>query len=359
MLIKETELAEVCSQLPPIQPYEPQQDSCSDQVFICACGFEDRSLAIPSGLCKPSRYQTRHSLVLDHETNEEDNASNRPALTHYLSSISQKGIESLRYRDDDFVVKFDNIMDQATVSGERIPRVSFDITACSSQMVLSTLKLLFHRKVSLRLLYTEADTYHPTLLEYQQSPHDWTVDGKGMSRGILRVREFRLYPGLNLRELPMLLVAFPTFKPERINSIRTELQPAKTVWIIGIPHATENEWRVKAMREINGVTEADTAYEITTFGYIETFAQLEQIYKGYEESFHVIVAPHGSKLQNVGIALFCLLREDVGLWFSTPLSFNTAQYTSGIKAFWQINFGSVQTVSEIVRACGKLELKLS
>ena len=361
MLLKEIELAEVCNQLTAIQTYDPQQDSTEnpDQMFICACGFEERSIAIPSQLSKSGKYKTRYSLVFDHETNQEDNALNRPALTQCLNSISENEIDSLAYRDEDFVARFDSILDRVIHYDEELPQVSFDISACSSQMVLSALRLLFQRKIHLRLLYAEATTYHPTIPEYEESPQDWTIDGKGISKGILKANESRLYSGLNLCELPILLIAFPTFKPERINSIRAELQPAQTVWIIGIPHALENQWRISAMRKINEVPEGERTYEILTFGYVETFSLLEQIYRDNEEDFHMIVAPHGSKLQNVGIALLCLLRQDVGLWFSTPELFNPAQYTGGVKDFWQINFGDIQQMVKTVQSCGKLELKVS
>lgn len=360
MFLKEIELAEVCDQLPTIQRYDPQLDSTQnpDAILICACGFEDRSIAIPSRLSESGKYKTRHSLLFEHETNREDNVVNRPRLTQCLDSISETETGSLTYRDEDFVSMFDSVLDRLILSGEELPRVSFDMSACSGKMILSALKLLFKRKIHLRLLYAEAATYHPTPSEYEQSPQDWTVDGEGMSKGILKANESCLYPSLNLRELPILLVAFPTFKPERINSIGAELSAAETVWIIGCPHAPENRWRMNAMREINQVPDTERTYEITTFGYVETFSLLEQIYRDNEECYHMIVAPHGSKLQNVGLALFCLLRQDVGLWFSTPESFNPAQYSSGVKAFWQIDFGDIQQIIKAVRSCGKIELKL-
>lgn len=361
MLLKEIELAEVCNKLPPIQPYDPQGDSTekSDQMFICACGFEERCMAIPSRLSESGKYKTRYSLFFDYQTNLEENAANRPLLGQYLKNISEIRVQNFTYRDEDFVVNFNSILEEVIPCDEELPRISFDISGCSSQIVLSALKILLERKARLRLLYTEAAIYHPTLEEYQQSPQDWTIDGIGMSKGILKVIESRLHPGYNPCELPMLLVAFPTFKPERIRNIRTELQPAQTSWMIGIPHAPENQWRIKAMRQINEVPEGDRTYEVSTFNYVDTFSRLEQIYRDNEESYHMIVAPHGSKLQNVGIALFTVLRQDVGLWFSTPRNFNPAQYTGGVKEFWQIDFGETEEVTKMIRSYGKLQLKLS
>lgn len=360
MYLKETELAEVCNLLPSTQLYDPSQDSvmAPEQMFICACGFEDRCMAIPSLLSKSGRYKTRYSFLFEHQTNPEENARNRPLLENYLSNITEIEVQNFTYKDEDFVARFEGMLDRVLVSNEELlSRITFDISGCSTQMILSALKLLLQRKIRLRLLYVEAAIYHPTPNEYKQSPQDWTIDGAGMSKGILEVVESRLYLGNNLSQLPTLLVAFATFKPERIRYIQAELQPAKTIWIIGIPHAPENQWRIEAMRKINEMPEDETSYKIHTFDHIETFSKLEQIYRDNEESHHMIIAPHGSKLQSVGIALFTLLRQDVGLWFSTPKSFNPVQYTGGVKEFWQIDFGDVQEVVKTIQSCSKLKLE--
>jgi hypothetical protein len=359
VLFKETELAEIIGQLAGINNMapEPITDKGHEQLFICACGFEDRALAIPLRLAETGDYKAEHSLILEHMTNKKDNAVNRPTLTRLLTQISSQPQELL-YKDEDFAARFASILDSVLSCDDReVPSVSFDISACSSKMVLSTLRMLFERNILLRILYTEASTYHPTLEEFRQSPEDWTVDGKGISKGILTVGASPLYAGLNIDELPILLVAFPTFKPERIRTIIAALQPAKIIWTIGIPHAVENQWRKKAMREINLLSGNEQTYELKTFDYVETFALLEQLYNEYQNDYHMVIAPHGSKLQDVGISLFCMLRQDVELWFSTPESFNPAQYTSGVEDLWQIVIGSTHQVVELVQSYGKLQLR--
>jgi len=363
VLLRETELAEIIGQLPGINPMDPAMANSKgqEQLFICACGFEDRALAIPSHLAESGNYKVEHSLILDHITNKDDNAVNRPELAGFLSRISDDQPKELLYKNEDFAARFQSVLD-SVLSGddkEETPCVSFDISACSSKMVLSALRMLFERNVRLRILYTEASIYHPTIEELQRSPQNWTVDGRGMSRGILTVEQSPLYSGINLDELPILLVAFPTFKPERMRTIISALQPAQTIWIIGIPHAPENNWRMQSMRDINLVSSSERSYELPTFSYVETFAMLEQLYCDQVDNYHMAVAPHGSKLQNIGISLFCLLRRDVELWFSTPESFNPTQYTAGVKDFWQIVFDNTQQVVNLVQSYGKLQLRRS
>ena len=110
------------------------------------------------------------------------------------------------------------------------------------------------------------------------------------------------------------------------------------------------------MREINSVPPDDPVFELDTFKYTEAFSRLEQVYRQYEFTNHIEICPLGSKLQNMGVALFCLLRQDVALRYSTPESFNPKQYTEGVEALWQIDFGVVESLVDLVCSCGKLQV---
>ena len=327
MRIREIGLAETCNQLPLIQKYEPEKvrKPRIDDLLICCCGFEERSLAIPSRLSAEDTYKARHVLMLTHETNPDDNEVNRAKLVQDLSRLTLGERHDLLFRQEDFVSNMVTLLDSID---SPLPLVSFDISACSTQMILNVLKVLFEKQINLRVLYAEANVYHPTKEEYA-SPEEWIVDGKGVSIGILRATESRLYSGGNYRELPILLVAFPTFKPERIRSIQLELQPSAITWVLGIPHASENAWRQEAQHAINKIEPDDNIERVSTFDYIQTFSVMEELYKKIEEKHHMVIAPHGSKLQCIGVFLFYLLRQDVSIWFSVPQSFNPQQYDVG------------------------------
>lgn len=354
MILKRIELPEICDTLPSIQPYKPLDSSeRPDDLFICSCGFEDRALTIPSELSKIGNYRTKYSIILNHETNAEDNEVNRPTLSQFLESFSLNKHFTLTFSQENFVSEIHKVLQNLTATD--ISRVSIDITACSTQMITALMRILFNEKISLRILYTEAAVYHPTQEEYN-TPENWTLDGKGASRGIVTAIGSCLYHGNNMSELPILLVAFPTFKSERIRSIQSELQPTETIWILGIPHFADNVWRKDAMSKINEIADSDRTYDIKTFDYIDTFCTLEEIYSSVERSHHLIISPHGSKFQTIGVSLFCMLHQDVALWFSVPQSFNPAQYSSGHKDMWQINFGNVLEVADNVRSCHKLKI---
>jgi hypothetical protein len=354
--LKEIQADEVACSLPAISPYIPSEDSTRDELFLCACGFEPRSTRMAAELQK-GRYRTKHSIFFEYETNPSHNLRNRPELVTALSAMSETEPSAVIYRDQDFITSFGSRLNSILAQTDPLPKVTLDISACSSELMLCTLRLLFERRIRLRILYSEAAVYHPTALEYENCPGEWATDaGGGMSSGILKVKECAIYPGTNSDQLPTTLIAFPTFKPERIRSVVSDLQPSKTIWILGIPHLPENRWRTDAMREINSVPQDATVYELFTFDYADTFCKLEQVYRQHEYTSHIEICPLGSKLQNVGVALFCLLREDVGLWYSTPESFNPKQYTEGAEKLWRIDFGPVESIVDGVLSCGKLQI---
>lgn len=359
MLLREIEPAEVYAQFPPIVGFDAAQLGDEyDSLFICALGFEERSLAVPEALRRCGKYRSVDTLVLGHETNKEDNAKNLAMLRECLGSFSTAEPQFVQVGED--FTALGAAIKRSLSSPSRtapLPIVTLDISGLSSRMLLTVLRLLFSERINLRILYAEAKVYHPTIDEYRDHPEDWTVDGIGMSKGITRASELNLYSNNSRRELSIMLVAFPTFKPERIRSIQAELQPALSLWVLGIPHASENRWRTQAMREINGITESDMVEELPTFGYVDAFSLLERIYREHGDTFHIFIAPHGSKLNNLGVALFCQLRQDVGLWFSNPMAFTPSQYTGSVERLWQIRFDDVQQTVNVVRSCGKLVLQ--
>lgn len=361
MIIHKVEIAEICNGLKQIEKFDVNSfENERDDLYITALGFEDRSLDFTKIFSQSGKYKAKSSIILLHETNKVDNERKRAILESYLGTFVENGIIDITYNEDNYMEKYIECINEL-LGKQKNYKVSFDISGCSSQMIFSTLKILLESNTDLRVFYTEAEIYHPTKDEFHNHKK-WLIDGSGPSQGILRVTESKLYPGRNVRELPVMLVAFPNFKPERTRSIKTELNPVKTIWIIGEPHLPENHWRRDAVHDVNEIKD-DKIYNLKTFDYISTFCLMEEIYIGEtykwmaeDNPYHMIIAPHGSKLQNIGIALFCQLRQDVGVYFSTPEQFNPAHYTEGVLNNWQIKFNNTENILKLIKSCGKIRL---
>jgi len=359
--LREISFEEATAGLPTVQSLRADDISAEsrDTLFLCALGFEDRCLSVPEFLAD-SGYRTARAIVFEYPINEQDNERNRSGLVRSLERISSEQIP-LQVAPVDFPQILDRALHSALGQhgcGQKL-FVTFDISACSSRLILEVLGALLVRDIGLRIAYSEAAVYHPTRQEWDTQPNDWLEDaGFGMARGVVSIWESSVYPGCNPDHLPNLLVAFPTFKRERTQKLisSSEAQVQKTVWIVGVPHLPENRWRVEAMRDINALTPKEECYEVSTFGYTDCLTTLEDIYRKYQDTRHVLVSPLGSKLQDVAIAVFLQLRPDVSVWFSTPKEYNPNQYTEGTLDLWRIDFPDLPAVTRGLRSYGKLQI---
>lgn len=337
-----------------------------NRVFVCACGFEDRALAIPEALAAKAGFAK--ALVVEYEPNPQENARNRQRLYRALGSLSGTAPSSISYQQRSHVhgearaqitpfhVAFSQAIELAAASTGRLG-ITLDITACSSDLLFSILGVLWERDVDLCLVYAEASVYHPTKEEHESKTGDWFTDDSGASVGLLDVSEHALFAGTNPDVLPELLIAFPTFKGERVQAAITELNPVHTVWMIGRPHLASNAWRIDAMTELNAIPTGAERHVVETFGYKETLTGLYAVHQKYEKTHHMALLPLGSKLQNVGVSLFASAFKHVSVYYSQPRSYNPALYTQGASDSWTLYFGSTVATRQAVAQAGTLELR--
>ena len=79
------------------------------------------------------------------------------------------------------------------------PRVLFDISVCSSKLILSAIKILFEFDIYLTVVYTEAEVYHPTEEEYESETSRFMMDEDfGISKGVGIVQPSFEHPGANI-----------------------------------------------------------------------------------------------------------------------------------------------------------------
>jgi len=359
----EINIIDVVSKLPSIDRlvFDREFSSKIDDMFICCLGFENRCLSIADNLQMIDTYKVREAIYLEYQTNQSDNELNKHQLLAALDKISLSPSRPLPCDGDDFPTKLRELLSQAC--NENVPNIVFDISTCSSKVLLLTLKILFEFNINLRILYSEAAIYHPTLQEYNEEPTKWTTEeGFGIAKGVGKVILSSEHPGNRRDRLPEAVIVFPTFKPERTKAVITEIdeslitQTDKIIWIVGVPHLEEDHWRTKIMREINQIPESAISFDITTFDYKKTIEVLDKIYQSRDCKYHITISPLGSKLQSLGIALFWYLRQDVSIVFAVPKEFNASQYSEGCKEMWIINFGETNKIKGLLDSFGQLQI---
>ena len=366
VVVNELELADISNELPDIIPLNCKKEFSEKEynIYFCALGFEERCLTIPEQLADTKHFKCKQAVYFEYSTNMEDNEVNKPRLIRAFRKFADSW-DSLPCDVEDFTKNLRVFLNQTVKSWEN-PKIIFDISVCSSKLLISTMKVLFEFDIYLQIVYSEAETYHPTLEEFEKDSEKWTSEENfGIARGVGKVIPSPEHPGTR-RENPDIIIAFPTFKPERTKAIITyideslSIRPEKRImWIVGDPHMDEEtkSKRKDIIRKINEISEEAPSYEVSTFNYKKTMEVLEQIYRYKNFDFHINISALGSKIQSLGISLFCYIRPDVPVYLAIPKEFNPIQYSEGCKGIWIIDFGNLSELRGILNRVGMIEMR--
>lgn len=327
-----------------------------DNLFLCALGFEQRCLKIPKMLSKIDSYRCSKSIYFTYKTNKADSLSNHSKLSEFLSDFSDF-VSSMECDEDDFNINFRNTISQLCLTDPN-PNIIFDISACSSKVILIVLKILLDFDIRVKIVYTEAEIYHPTPDEINTKKkfNNWIADDKlGLSKGAdcFISSEF---PGNNRDNHLSAIIVFASFKPERNRNAIAKVDEtlltnpgSRVKWIIGEPYNEKDQYRKKFLIDSNKLNQNSEFHTISTFDYKDTLRKLDEIFNDEKNSkYHMVISPLGSKMQSVAIALYHFLKPDIAIIFSQPKEYNAKGYSKGCFREHMINFGDTKDIREIL-----------
>ena len=361
-----TELADVLGEMPDLVPldlYSPGAVA-TDDLFLCALGFEPRCLTLPSRL-REAGYRARRAVYLRYSTNTEDNNVNLPALEEYLGCLSGS-TQFLDADGEDFPNQLRTLLALTTSeAGAGSPRVTLDVSVTANRLLLRCMKVLLEYSVHLRVIYSEAAVYHPTEDEYLREQQKLADDDAfGLERGVREIIPSTDHPGHALDPMPDFVILFPSFKRGRSKGVISSIDPSllaspgrKVVWLLGLPHLDENLWRVDAMKAINGISDDAPQYIVSTFRYKDALDRLERLHMERSETHTITLSPLGSKMQALATAFFCYMHPDVRVVLSTPEEYNASQYSEGCRGIWCIDFASLEVLRRKLDAVGTLRIE--
>jgi hypothetical protein len=361
-----TQLSEVIKSLPEVQCFNPVTSTIDKKIdlFLCVLGFEERCLTIPTALAEHG-FQAAHVRYCEYATNREDNETNRLPLLQQLKAISED-VNSFESDDLKFTGEFRELIESFLRQSEKVePTIMFDISVAANRLLMRCMKVLLEFNIRLIILYSEAAIYHPTRAEYQHDPDRWASDETlGIERGVKEVEISEEYQGHHSDQLPNCVMLFPSIKKVRCRTIIGEVDPLllaspdnNVIWLLGVSHSGQDEWRLEAIRKINDLGDSSTQYEVDTFDYRDALSKLDAIYQERIEQNKLTLAPMGSNMQTLGAALFCYLRPSVRVMLATPEEYNALQYSEGCKATWMVEFGSLSELRSKLDEVGMLRIE--
>ena len=305
-----------------------------DCMLVCA-GFEDRAV---------------EAL---HRVRESDRENFSLGVVVYSPAYRQNKLENIleigrSARIDTTEFPYDR--ENPAGTGERLAdfasafnRVYVDISGMSRLLIVQTLVALLATETPVTIVYGEANSYPPSKDQFDSDHKDLASLTPGyLSSGIFEIAATPELASVSMLGEAIRLLAFPSFDPVQLENLLRELQPTYVDIVHGLPPAEDNRWRVEAIRTLNSsiLEPLQRKYDHTagTRDYRETLGILIDIYRERSMFDRLVVAPTGSKMQAVAVALFRAVLYDVQVVYPTPQIFTEPdRYTVGTRQLYELD----------------------
>jgi hypothetical protein len=362
MKLQTIELHEVLHKIADVGPFSGEWRNAD--LFLCALGFEPRALTVPQELAKKG-FKCQMSIYLEYKGNNRANLLNLRSLSKFLKGFSGDLVQALPADDLSIASQLKTHVAILVKQKSGPAKVVFDVSAAASRVVMSVMKVLLENEVDLTILYAEAEKYYPTLEEYENLGKR-TISEVAIEKGVEFVQGSPEFPGQHLDPLPNCLIIVPGFNMERTKAVLGTLDPTlitspneSIVWLIGVPHLEENEWRYKALLAVNELDEKTAHFKVSTFEYKNFMLVLQRIWLERWRSNNITLSLLGSKLQTVGASLFCYLHPDIKLIMSAPKQYSAKHYSEGCRAIWQLPLGQTKQLRDTLDQVNQMVLEFT
>lgn len=321
----------------------------SECLVVCA-GFEERAVEVARRACN-------------------DGSGFGLAIVKYRPEYRENRLEELRALGRGAGCRIEEVVyDREVPAGighqlcaiaGQYARVIVDVSGMSRLLIVQLLVALLASEVeSVGVAYCEAQEYPPRREQFERDRSNMKGTISYLSSGIFEIAATPELASVAMVEEAVRLIAFPSFDPSQFSNLIHELQPTYVDVVHGRPRAATNQWRMKAIGELNEGTlsalQQRRDYEVCTLDYRETLELLLGIYGERSMLDRLVLAPTGSKMQAVAVGLLRAVLYDIQVVYPTPRVFTEPDgYTRGVREVYRLDVPDearalVQRVSEWV-----------
>lgn len=321
-----------------------------DILIVCA-GFEDRTKKVLEQIIE-RKVEGILVVVVMYKPIISENKSNELLDLCKEGNIETKVITYDREHPDGAGIDiFNNISNHEG-------NLWIDISGMSRLLILQLINKLKERKIefsSMKILYSEAEEYPPTQTQVTKALEE-RKDGHSdlsmfLSSGVFDVSILPELSSISLQGQPVRMIVFPTFSYDQLLALRTIIQPSYTTIINGEPPSENNLWRLDAIHRLNEIDNIihKEEYTVSTLDYRETYKLITELYAQYGSLEKLVIAPIGSKMQTVGLALVRVHLNDMQIVYPTPKSFiDPGAYTKGVKTIYSLDISEFPCRGELL-----------
>jgi hypothetical protein len=335
--------------LPPLQPCDSLTLIRGD-IVIHAPGFEDRTMAIADSVMSTAGAR---AILLDYIPFNPKNRLRdvREALSAIGVEVEDKDILKYnRFEPGDFE---ERLQEHLLLHGAR--RVVIDISSMSKLAIMLVLHVCRTLDLEVRVLYVEAQNYAPSKEEFESARekkeiHRPTLQVFTGVHGVVRVDSLA---SVAMQGQPTAALVFMSFNDALTQVLLNTVYPSRLFLINGRPplHWWREEataWihdQVRREWEEDNPTDPSAGHDaplpkrvVSTLHYRETVSLLLDLYWTLSAKHRILLAPAGSKMQEVGCYLVKALHLDIHIEYPSPEGFSQ-EYSSGIGARWLVDLG--------------------
>jgi hypothetical protein len=318
------------------------------RLLIAAYGFEDRSLAWTT-LQHGSEGLLSHALLFDYSRPKGPNR-----VLELQSNVIALGATQPTVVAYDYGSRFPGSIEE-TIEVEinknvvGVDEVIVDISAMSKLLILLTLCKLTYFTGVLRIVYSEAEEYAPTLEDYERQRESMGAISAFPTQGVESIIRTRCLSSIRMQGQPVSLIAFTSFNEQLVRHMLGTLSPHRLIFINGRPDRIDYGWREKATQQIHqrlideysvdnpiNVETGLLERAASTLDYRETVVRFHEIYNQIGLYERIIVAATGSKMQTVGLFFGKMLYPDMHVEYPTPNSYFVTGLSSRVRLVHEV-----------------------
>lgn len=316
--------------LPDLEVAEKLTVGKSNRLLIISEGFESRSLSWITSQDETKLFSA--SIICKYDPASRDHFSTM--YNAVFSRTKQPPLVVSYNRFDPSVFEF-NFNSKFSEIEPEIDEIVIDISAMSKLLIMIILFSIKRTNCKVRLIYTEPETWSPSLEEYTKY-----IESQRTSVGLFGLSSVGVYdiirtPNLSsivMQDSPSHLITFTSTNEHLISVILNQVTPTKTTLINA--SSGREPWRERAAIELcSNILNAfsidrDNIVSFPLLDYTDVFELIAKEYKKYCYSKRIVLAPIGGKIHTVACALIKICCPDIHVEYPTPESYVFDKYSS-------------------------------
>ena len=294
-------------------------------LYICALGFEDRSLGSNKALLAKN-FKAKKILVIKYDSYNEENEQNKQDLESIWRKFSDE-FSYVDYYSEDRRKSTQNLTRAIESIQPPVQNVTINISSFKTHLQMWLLNYAFDVFDSTRIIYTEPEEYG-----------DQSQSDKAYASGVKEIFTMEDFSGALLPGYSSLLIIFLGYDFVRAGGTYEHIQPSKKIGIMGKPNTNslaERFNRIKAKHELS-FSSSDEIKEFSIFNLNSLVNYLTDIRSKNIEECNITVALNGSKLHSIGALLFAKKYRDIQVIMSSPISYHPENFSKGVNKTFEI-----------------------